>query len=254
MFISLIIQLIDGVNKMKITVREKEDITILDLEGNIDINASNLVESVGEILRQNIKDIVCNLEGVNLVDYVGISLLAVVYKNILNHSGRITLYNVPSHVMKLFAIVGLDKVFEYYPTEEQALSRIKEERVISQILRTQLRRRFKRVPISLDIEYKQKFSAKELFFHGRVVNVSAVGVFVVTDKVFSPGDLLTTRINFTPKPGIIDLDAKVVWVSEKESQPQGLPGMGITFHNITTEKQALIIQFVERHLARSTKG
>ncbi|MBP7088346.1 MAG: anti-sigma factor antagonist [Candidatus Omnitrophica bacterium] len=238
---------------MKVILREKDDVVILDLEGNIDINASNLVETVGEILKRDIKDIVCNLESVNLVDYVGVSLLAVIYKNILNHQGRIVLYSIPSHVMKLFAIVGLDKVFEYYTTEEEALNHIKEERVISQILRTQLRRRFKRIPINLDIEYRQKLTTKNLFYRGKVVNLSAVGIFVVANKIFSPGELLFSRINFLPKPGIIELDAKVIWVAEGEEKFQGLCGMGINFHNITTEKQALIIQFVERHLASPAK-
>lgn len=234
-------------------LREKEDIVILDLEGNIDINASNLVETVGEILKRDIKDIICNLESINLVDYVGVSLLAVIYKNILNHQGRIVLYNIPSHVMKLFAIVGLDKVFEYYTTEEEALNHVKEERVISQILRTQLRRRFKRIPINLDIEYKQKLITKNLFYRGKVVNLSAVGIFVVANKIFSSGELLSIRINFSPKPGIIELDGKVIWVAEGEEKFQGLSGMGINFHSITTEKQALIIQFVERHLASPAK-
>jgi len=238
---------------MKVILREKDDVVILDLEGNIDINASNLVETVGEILKRDIKDIVCNLESVNLVDYVGVSLLAVIYKNILNHQGRIVLYSIPSHVMKLFTIVGLDKVFEYYTTEEEALNHIKEERVISQILRTQLRRRFKRIPINLDIEYRQKLTTKNLFYRGKVVNLSAVGIFVVANKIFSAGELLFSRINFLPKPGIIELDAKVIWVAEGEEKFQGLCGMGINFHNITTEKQALIIQFVERHLASPAK-
>ncbi|MFA7677678.1 MAG: STAS domain-containing protein, partial [Candidatus Omnitrophota bacterium] len=65
---------------MKIKIREKTDITILDLEGNVDINASDFVEAVGWVLNNKSKNIICNFESVNLVDYVGISLIAVIYK------------------------------------------------------------------------------------------------------------------------------------------------------------------------------
>jgi len=112
---------------MKINIREKEGMTILDLEGNIDINASSFVETVGWAINNKSKNIICNFEGVNLIDYVGISLIAVIYKNVSNHQGVMKLCNVPSHVMKLFSIVGLDRVFEYHVTEDHAIKKIKEE-------------------------------------------------------------------------------------------------------------------------------
>ena len=123
---------------MKIRIREKEEVIILDLEGNISIDASSLVETVGAVLKEKTKDIICNFEGVNLVDYVGVSLIAVIYKNVLNQNGRIKLYNVPSHVAKLFSIVGLDKVFEYYPSEEIALAEIKKDKRSSKKLKALL--------------------------------------------------------------------------------------------------------------------
>lgn len=238
-------------NRVNIRVREKEGAAILDLEGDIDINSSDLVETVGWVLNEKTKDIICNFGGVNLVDYVGLSLITVIYKNVLNHKGRIKLYNVPSHVMKIFSIVGLDGVFEYYVTEEQALKGIKEDKRISQILKKQLRRRFKRVLSNKIIEYKQKFSNKDLFYTGKIINLSAEGVFITSKQLFPAGELLFTRINLLPKPGILEVDTKVVWVVDKEMQPKDFPGMGLEFCNITTEKQNKIIQFIERHFTYS---
>jgi stage II sporulation protein AA (anti-sigma F factor antagonist) len=238
---------------MKISIREQNNIVILDLEGSIDINASDFIETVGWALVQKAKNILCNFEAVNLIDYVGISLIAVAYKNVLNHKGKMKLCNVPSHVQKLFIIVGLDKVFHYYENEEEAIESFKEEEIFSQILDQHLRRRFKRIPLHTAIEYKQKFSPKNTYFKGKIVNLSAIGTFVIADKLFSIGEILSTKLHLLPSPGIIEVESKVVWVADEEIQPQESPGMGLEFYNITPQKQEQIIGFVEKHLTHSAQ-
>ena len=238
---------------MIVKIREKDSIAILDLEGSIDINASNLVETVGWVLENKGKDMLCNFSDVNFVDYVGISLIAVMYKNVLNHKGRIKFYAVPPHVSNLFSIVGLDRVLECYATEEQALGAMEEDEIISKIAEQKLRRKFKRIPFKANIENKQKFSRKDIYYKGKIVNLSADGVFVVADQVFSVGDLLVSRIHLLPKPGALEVDTKVVWMADEEIQPEDFPGMGLEFHNISNEKQKKIIGFVEKHLTHSSQ-
>lgn len=238
---------------MKINIREKEGMAILDLEGNIDINASNFVETVGWALNNKSKNIICNFEGVNLIDYVGISLIAVIYKNVSNHQGIMKLYNVPSHVMKLFSIVGMDRVFEYHVTEDHAIKKIKEEKNIDQTVEAHLRRRFKRIPFNSAIEYRQKFSNQEELYSGKIINLSADGVFVAAQRLFSMGDLLHTRIHLMPEPGMLEVDAKVVWIADQEIQPDDFPGMGLEFSEINSETQAAVVRFVDRHITHSAQ-
>lgn len=238
---------------MKINIREKEDIVILDLEGSIDINSSDFVETIGLALVTKSKNILCNFEGINLIDYVGISLIAVAYKNILNHKGKMKLCHVPSHVQKLFSIVGLDKVFTYYENEEEAAKSFTEEVLFSHILEQRLRRRFKRIPLHNIIEYRQKYSPKDVFYKGRIINLSAIGVFIAAEKVFSIGETLTTRIDLTPAPGVIEVESKVVWESDNEIQPMESPGMGLEFYNLSPKVQEQIIDFVEKHLTHSSQ-
>lgn len=238
---------------MKINIREKGDVVILDLEGSIDINSSDFVETIGWALVTKSKNILCNFESINLVDYVGISLIAVAYKNVLNHKGKMKLCNVPGHVQKLFSVVGLDKVFTYYEAEESAIKSFEEEVLFSHILEQQLRRRFKRIPLHNTIEYKQKFSQKDTYYKGKIINLSAIGVFIAAEKVFSIGEILTTRINLAPKPGVIEVDSKVVWEADNEIQPMESPGMGLEFYNINPQVQEQIIAFVEKHLTHSSQ-
>jgi len=236
---------------MKINIRESENIVILDIDGSIDINSSDFVETVGWALVTKSKNILCNLEGINLIDYVGISLIAVAYKNVLNHKGKMKLFNVPSHVQKLFAVVGLDKVFEYYQNEEVAIKSFKEEELFSHILEQRLRRRFKRIPLQRIIEYKQKYAEKETYHKGKIVNLSAIGAFIIADKTFSIGETLTTRLHLEPTPGILEIDARVVWEADKEIQPIESPAMGLEFQNISPQTQEQIIDFVEKNLTHS---
>jgi len=238
---------------MKIKIKIKERVAILELEGSIGIDASDFVETVGWILNHQTKDIICNFESVNLVDYVGVSLISVIYKNILNHKGKIELYNVPSHIIRLFSIVGLDRIFKFHISEEQALEAIKYEREMERLAKEPLRRRFERIPFKATIEYRQKLLTNEPFHRGKIINLSAEGIFIVSDKMFSIGDLLATRINLQPQPGIIEADVKVVWLADKEIQPEDYPGMGFEFHNITLEKQEKIAQFVEKHLIHPSR-
>ena len=238
---------------MKINIREKDDVVILDLEGSIDINSADFVETIGWALVTKSKNILCNFEAINLVDYVGISLIAVAYKNVLNHKGLMKLCNVPTHVQKLFSIVGLDKVFTYYENEEEAIKSFTEEVLFSHILEQRLRRRFKRIPLHNIIEYKQKYSPKDVFHKGKIINLSAIGVFIAAEKVFSIGEILTTRINLTPAPGVIEVDSKVVWEADNEIQPMESPGMGLEFYNISPKVQEQIIDFVEKHLTHSAQ-
>ncbi len=236
---------------MKINTREKNDVIILDLEGDIDIDAGNLLENTGWIMGSKTNKLILNFENVNLVDYVGVSLLAVIYKNTLNHQGKMEIYNVPGHVKRLFSIVGLDRIFTYHNSEEEAIRTIAQERPDKD--QQPLRRRFKRVPINLEIKYRPKISQEKEWRKGKIINLSGDGVFVSTRELFPVGQNLETIIALTPKPGLLEIDARVVWLSDKDLQPNDFPGMGLEFENIKGEIQKMIITFVEKHLTHSSQ-
>ena len=47
----------------------------------------------------------------------------------------------------------------------------------------------------------------------------------------------------------IEVDAKVVWIADKEIQPLESPAMGLEFYKISGESQEAIIDFVDKNLA-----
>ncbi|MCP4653186.1 MAG: STAS domain-containing protein [Candidatus Omnitrophica bacterium] len=230
---------------MKINFRDKPDAIIIDLEGNINVDSSDFVEAIGWVLAKKSKNIVCNFKNVNLVDYVGISLIAVAYKNVMNHKGQMKIFNLPHHVVKLFSVVGLDRVFDYYTTEEGALKSFTNDKRISRILKRKFRRRFKRISFPGNITFKDKNSSK--IYKGKIINLSALGIFVLVNKLFPVGEILTINLNIPGVP-LLGVDTKVVWIADKDIQRAERNCLGLEFHNIDSQTQEKIINFVEKHL------
>jgi Tfp pilus assembly protein PilZ len=120
-------------------------------------------------------------------------------------------------------------------------------------MKKKLRRRFKRIPSNIKIEYKPKYSPKGLFFKGKVLNLSADGVYVFSKHLFSIGDILTVRMHLLPEPGLLEVEAKVIWLADRQLQPHEFPGMAIEFYKIEPELQEKIVKFVEKHITRSVQ-
>lgn len=235
---------------LEINMRRTNTVAILDLSGSIDIDCANLIEMVGWCLANNYKDIVCNFEGVNMVDYAGLSVLAIAHKDVSNNKGRMKFINVAGHIRNLFCMVYLDRVFEIYQDEELAIKSFTEDRAIQEIQKLSLRRRFKRLALDMEVEFKS-VSKNEAFSKGKVLNISAVGLLVFAQKTYPLGEILKIRLAFAPDTVKEELETKVVWLIQKDIQPQIYPGLGLEFYNLEAQKQKKVIEFVNRNLPLS---
>ncbi len=239
---------------MDIKPRVKANVVILDLYNSIDVNSANLVEIVGQCLRDGYIDILCNFEEVESIDYMGISAIVLAYKEVINSRGRMKFVNIPAHLKSLFSVTGLDRVIDIYATEELALNSFKEDKVIENIKKMQLRRRFKRLPVDIKIDLKDKSSKGSGCFKADILNLSAVGAYIYGCDKFKLGDELNIKLKLPPKNTELELQAKVVWMCDKQIQPQFYPGIGVEFHKISSTDQEKIIEFINRNLSFSVTG
>lgn len=233
---------------MEIQGRVKEEVVILDLAGRLDVNAANLIESVGHCLRDGYRDILLNFEDIEFIDYMGVSVVAIAYKEVANNKGRIKFVNLAPHLKELFLVTGIDRVIDIYSTEELALLGFKEEKVIEDIRKMQLRRRFKRVPIDIKIELKDKYASAPHCLKLDIINLSAIGAYIYGCDKFKLGDDVILSFKLPPKMEEMELQARVVWLSDKQIQPHIHPGMAVEFSSVSTGEQAKILEFVERNL------
>lgn len=234
---------------MEIRVRVKGEAVVLDLCGSIDVNSANLVEVIGQCIRDGYSDILCNFEEVTAIDYVGVSVIAIAFKEIINNEGRMKLSGLPAHLKNLFLVTGLDRAIDIYATEELAIDSFKEDKAIENIKKMQLRRRFKRLPMDIKAELSAKYAKDHICFNIDIFNLSAVGAYIYGCGKFKLGDEVTLKFKVPPKMEVMELDAKVVWLCDKQIQPQLYPGMGVAFYNIQTAVQEKLLQFIERNLS-----
>ncbi len=237
---------------MEIKARQHENIIILDLAGRIDVNSANLIEIIGQCLHDGYNDILCNFEEVEFIDYTGMSAIVLAYKEVVNSHGRMKFVNIPAHIKGIFSISGLDRIIEIYATEDLALNSFKEDKIIENIKKMQLRRRFKRLPTDIKIELKDKYDKKAPYLKVDILNLSAIGAYIYGCDKFKLGDDVILRMKLSPKPEEVELEAKVVWLPDKQVQHQVHPGMGVEFSNIPTPVQQKLIEFIERNLSYTT--
>ncbi len=240
---------------MKINVRYQKDIAILDVIGGIDINSSALIEAVGKLLRRKINKIVINLSGVDFIDYNGLSVLAIAYKSALNNKGMVKLSHVPLQVMELLRIVRLDNVFSIYKNVDKAIEGFKSKGKPGEkedLAERPLRRRFKRLGMDISIYYrKSEGEPKENpMYSGLAGNISGAGLFLRGINILPVGTKIDLDIVIPETKKSISAKAMIIWIADKQLQPEFFPGMGLQFLNINQKTQENLISFIEKHIAK----
>jgi len=238
---------------MKIRVRDAGPITVLDVEGRIDINASEFIEVVGWVLKNNKTKILCNFENVELVDYSGLSILAIAYKNVANHNGIMKFYKVGLHVKELFRIVHMDKIFHCYDNEEEAVKCFDDK--MPDACNRPLRRRFKRLEINITAVFKptQTTDKAAKAYSGKVVNISGAGLFVHTSNLFPIRTQLKLEISLPNELVPLEMNGMVIWMADKSLQSDCFPGMGVQFIDVDSEKQKELLEFIDRNITHRSE-
>jgi anti-sigma B factor antagonist len=232
---------------MPLRFRESGNITIVDIEGNVDINSSDIIETIGYFLNSGKLNFIINFENVNMVDYSGLSVLTISYKNVLNHKGKIRFLHVPPQVIELFKMVKLENVFEVYSDEEAAIKSFYEDAETAM----PLRRKFKRIDMGLKVKYWLVGNQKRpKVFEGEIFNLSAAGLYIFSKYTFPVNSQLEIEMGLPGEIKFMDTSARVIWLADKELQPHSYPGMGVAFIHLTPEKERAIIDFIDKNITR----
>ncbi len=108
---------------MKMSVRQREGVTILEPKGKITIGEGDVLlrEKVNELLDAGENRIVLNLEKVKYMDSAGIGELVACYKRAKEKQGNVKLLNPSGKVYDLLQLTKLEEVFDTYRDEGEAL-------------------------------------------------------------------------------------------------------------------------------------
>ena len=109
---------------MKVSVRQVNDITVIDLVGQIKLGegSSVLRDTVKDLLAKGQKKILLNLGEVNYIDSSGIGELVSAYTTVRNQGGELKLLNLTRKVHDLLQITKLYTVFDVKDDEASAIA------------------------------------------------------------------------------------------------------------------------------------
>jgi anti-sigma B factor antagonist len=98
--------------------------TILDISGDIDLANSPAMRKVllGEIKDKHTPKVLLNLKNVRYIDSSGIASLVEGLKAARDNGARLILYGLSPSVREVLELSRLQKIFEIYDSEEQALA------------------------------------------------------------------------------------------------------------------------------------
>lgn len=109
---------------MQIIARAINGWTILDLSGDIDLANSPAMRKalLGEIKEKRTPKVFLNLKNVRYIDSSGIASLVEGLKASRDQGSRLILYSLNKTVREVMQLSRLQKIFEIYEDEEQALA------------------------------------------------------------------------------------------------------------------------------------
>lgn len=109
--------------ELDIKTRAQGDIYLLDVHGEIDLYSSTVLrEYVFNILKQHHpRVLIVELTDVSYIDSSGIATLVEGLQLAQKSATRFKLAGLSKRVLEVFELVRLERVFDIYPSEEEAL-------------------------------------------------------------------------------------------------------------------------------------
>lgn len=111
---------------LKLNTRTINDQTsLIDLEGEVDVyTAPQLKQQIITLLDNGAKHVIVNLSAVDYLDSTALGVLIGGLKRLRERDGMLDLICPNQRIKRIFEITGLDKIFDIYPSEEEAMSKI----------------------------------------------------------------------------------------------------------------------------------
>ncbi len=115
---------------MQISAREKNDVVIFDIEGEIrrsDITDVTLHQLVKDQLETGKRNILLNFENVEFIDSFGVGEILASFISTNNLGGKLKIAKISKKLYLVFQVTMLTKVLEIFDNEEVAMESFKKE-------------------------------------------------------------------------------------------------------------------------------
>jgi anti-sigma B factor antagonist len=108
---------------MKVNVRQRDGVTILDLKGKITIGTGDIAlrNAVQDAINSGAKNVLINMTDVSTIDSSGVGELVSAFTTATNRGARLKLANLPAKITDVLTITQLITVFDVYDSEDEAV-------------------------------------------------------------------------------------------------------------------------------------
>ena len=108
---------------MAYTTRDKEGVSILDIEGEIDLYQSPALRSeLGKLIAKQDKAVAINFQKVTYIDSSGLATVIDAFQKTRVYGGRLVLFAMAKPVRNVFEVARLDQFFSIFDEETAAVS------------------------------------------------------------------------------------------------------------------------------------
>jgi anti-sigma B factor antagonist len=109
---------------MKIPVRNRDSVTILQPTGKITIGIGDvaLKEAVDDALAAGSRNLLVDFQRASKMDSSGMAELVAAFKKVTESGGEIKLLHLPSNIRDVLTITQISRVFEIFDDEDEAVA------------------------------------------------------------------------------------------------------------------------------------
>ena len=112
---------------MKVTTTEQDDITVLQVTGDIDSKTAPEFERNARAATDASKKIAIDLTDVGFMSSAGLRVLLMVYRNIRTQNGNVVLVGVSEDIQDVMSTTGFINFFSIVETVDEALVILKQD-------------------------------------------------------------------------------------------------------------------------------
>ncbi len=110
---------------MEIQEHSTGTVIVFELRGRLTLECfGRLKDRVRDLVEQGGRRLVLDLSGVSYVDSIGVSELVRSHVMVDNHGGHLALAAMPAQIDRLLGVTGLDRVFDRFGTQAQAIEHV----------------------------------------------------------------------------------------------------------------------------------
>ncbi|MBD3291117.1 anti-sigma factor antagonist [candidate division KSB1 bacterium] len=113
---------------LDIQSKKVDNAVIINIKGDVDLYSSPQIRKVLlELIQKESPAIFVDLQEVNYMDSSGVATLVEALQRAKKYGGRLFIYHLQGAVQDVFELSRLDKVFQIYPDETEAMKAYHDE-------------------------------------------------------------------------------------------------------------------------------